>query len=748
MKKIYAFLITASALLTLASCSHTHTPVISPAVAPTCTQPGLTEGTHCSGCGEAIFAQSLVPKRGHTVIIDEAVEATCLNEGLTEGSHCFVCKAVLVEQEVIPKTGHNITMLKALEPTCSSEGHTAGEGCSVCGMMVDESEMIAKLPHTEVTVPAVSPTCTAEGRTAGKMCSVCGEVTDEGEAVATVPHTEVARPEIAPTCTAEGRTEGKECSVCGEITDEGEIIAKLPHTEVTVPAVSPTCTAEGRTESKECSVCGEILASYEVVARLAHTETEFDAIEPTCTEEGRTKGISCSVCGEIISGGTTVEALGHSEVIDKAVDATYTETGLTEGSHCDRCGEVLIAQATVPVLEKANVNYPLGYITKAPTTIKTKHLELKIDPNVYVPGNLVEVLDTITSVMETVSGMKFEGNPNYRSKFGIWNANSISELTLVEVEKSDIDAEYNSAYASSTGAVISSGDIINLSTLIHECSHVLQSRQSKWHYCTWAMEAISNYTVYKTQLYIIENYPNLAEFVDSPVQSIRDMSVNDYSEIYKHSMEYWIDNVFEGSGNKNYAIGFRLAWFLDETYGDYTKWIFALEESYPFADNSTNTDQLSKEKILEAFYLAYGESVFDDFYAWLKNNEERTNTEMFTVDLREADTIAVYPKVFWLGTEYKPSLTKFYAEYGILYRDLYISLEPGNQYLTEYKGRTYEKLTLLVNEGVTVKLFDENGYYIRTDSGDSIDLTGVSVVKLEGEGKLIRFEITGFTDPK
>ncbi len=748
MKRIYALLITAAALLALAGCSHTHTPVISPAVAATCTQTGLTEGTHCSGCGEAIFAQTLVPKKGHTVIVDEAVKATCLNEGLTEGSHCFVCKEVLVKQEVIPKTDHNITMLEALEPTCSAEGHTAGEGCSVCGMMLDESEIIPKLPHTEVAVPAVRATCTAEGRTEGKMCSVCGEVTDEGEAVATLPHTEIARPAVAPTCTAEGRTEGKVCSVCGEVTDEGEIIATLPHTEVYSPAVAPTCSSEGRTESTECSACGEVLASYEVVARLAHTETAFDAVEPTCTDSGRTAGIGCSVCGEIISGCTTVEALGHSEVIDEAVDATYTETGLTEGSHCERCGEILVLQETVPTLERVDFDFALGSITTEPTTIKTKHLELKIDAGVYVPANLVEVLDIVTSAMETVSGMKFEGNPEYHRKFGIWSRETISELLLVEVKKGDADAEFGQAYAGVDGALISSGDLIKLDTLIHECAHTLQLRQSKWYYCVWAMESISNYTVYKTQKYILENYPELAEYVDSPVQSVRDMWVSDTSKIYEHSMEHWIDNTFEYSGNGNYTIGFRLAWFLDETYGDYTKWIFALEESYPFSDNSTNTDQLPKEKILEAFYLAYGENVFDDFYAWLKNNAERTNDEHFTIDLRGADKIAIYPKVYLIATEYKLSLTKFSREHGVLYSDLYISLEPGNHYLTEYKGRTYETLTLAVNDGVTVKLFDENGEYMRTASGESIDVTGVSVVKLEGEGKLIKFEITGFTNSK
>ena len=45
---------------------HTHTPVTDAAVAPTCTETGLTEGSHCSECGEVIVAQEVVAALGHT----------------------------------------------------------------------------------------------------------------------------------------------------------------------------------------------------------------------------------------------------------------------------------------------------------------------------------------------------------------------------------------------------------------------------------------------------------------------------------------------------------------------------------------------------------------------------------------------------------------------------------------------------------------------------------------------------------
>ena len=285
--------------------------------------------------------------KGHSKITDNAVAATCTETGLTEGSHCSYCGKVLVAQEVIPASHTYCTAIIA--PTCTAVGYTT-HTCSVCEFTYYSDTIDAK-GHTADSVEFENikmPTCTAAGsKDSVVFCSVCQvELFREEKEIPTLDHT-YSTTVTAPTCTAVGYTTHT-CSAC-EYTYYSDTIAANGHTEVVDAAIAATCTAAGKTEGKHCSVCDAVLVAQEDVAAKGHTEVIDAIVAATCTTAGKTEGRHCSVCNEIIAAQQEVVALGHKfEKYTYNNDATTAADG-TETSTCERgCGatDTRVAEGT------------------------------------------------------------------------------------------------------------------------------------------------------------------------------------------------------------------------------------------------------------------------------------------------------------------------------------------------------------------------------------------------------------------
>ncbi len=199
--------------------------------------------TTCNICGKT---REIADDIAHgNVVTDEAKAPTCTETGLTEGSHCSVCDTVIVAQETVAALGHSYESVVTTPASCTEEG-VMTYTCKTCNDTYTEAIPFA---HNWGEWLEDAPTCTTDGYRI-RECNDC-DAEDE-ETISALGHSWGEWIEItAATCTETGE-QMRECSECGEL-DEG-VIEALGHN-----FVDGVCT---RCDEKELTYAGEYYIAF------------------------------------------------------------------------------------------------------------------------------------------------------------------------------------------------------------------------------------------------------------------------------------------------------------------------------------------------------------------------------------------------------------------------------------------------------------------------------------------------------
>jgi len=455
-----------------------------------------------------------------------------------------------------------------------------------------------------------------------------------------------------------------------------------------------------------------------------HSHTYDNACDTTCNECEQTRQTEHSF-------GLTEEFTLNGHTVQCAVCGFEAEK--EHSMQSGQCGGCPFEIQTPP-------DFGTGYITEEETVIELERAKVVIDPNVYIVDGVEEKLEAVLDALEAVTGMNFDTGENKMVILVVKPDNSMYPMSNQDGELGPAQASpgwvWNRNYHEIT---ISSGDFFlgNSNAILHECAHALRFSQVKGWMETILEEGFAEYTSHKAMKYLEENSPELASFVSSSHMNLRDMHM-EHHLLYTESLEYWMENGYptEYAGNGGYCVGYRFMAYLDDVYGDYSRWVKEMPDSY---------SSFSAREEISLLKRVYGDDVIDGFYPWMHEHENQyiymPYGEYMPCDLTGAEYVAFYP-----GFNAVERFTFLFTrnEFQIEYDDLYIDIEEARRYLSEYKSMDVDSLVLEISPAVDVKLYNEDGALLGIEHQREIPLDGVSYICLDGEGSVNQVEITGY----
>ena len=301
----------------------------------TCTENG-SKSRHCSRC-DAKTDVTVIPATGHQEVTDAAVAPTCTQTGLTEGKHCSVCNTVLVKQTIVEKLSHSWDEgVETKAPTCTEAGVKTFT-CSQCHNT--KTEPISALGHDwgawNVMTPATETTEGSETRTCQRDLSHT-----ETRSIPKLDHTHNMEyhPAVDADCgtNTPGNIEYWVCSGCKKVFSDADGRDEIALDQTVLPFAHDLDTAWSWDESNhwhECKKCGQKpdsaahkydddsdtdcnICGYTRVIIPPHTHslTLVPAVPATCVSAGNIAYYRCAECRQMFRDDGGAEPVTEAEV--------------------------------------------------------------------------------------------------------------------------------------------------------------------------------------------------------------------------------------------------------------------------------------------------------------------------------------------------------------------------------------------------------------------------------------------------